>query len=217
MPPGEHDQRLGRRAAAGAGAPAYSPSQHGHLAAQALLAQALGVQPEKQNARWRHARAEPLHERSRSRPPTPAEVLAPVGAAPDLVPVDDQRDSAPSGRTSAGGEQREVRERTPCGRRRSGGRGAAGASSTPSAEDERRQDPAPAAGVYSAIRGPAVDDPHARVEVGLLAALPLAQRQVGDLVALGREALGEVAIPALGAADGVGEQAVVDDADAHRA
>ena len=48
-----------------------------------------------------------------------------------------------------------------------------------------------------------------------LAALPLAQRQVGDLVALGREALGEVAIPALAAADRVREQAVVDDADAH--
>ena len=46
-------------------------------------------------------------------------------------------------------------------------------------------------------------------------AVPLAQRQVGDVVALGREALGEVAVPALGAADRVGEEAVVDEADPH--
>ena len=46
---------------------------------------------------------------------------------------------------------------------------------------------------------------------------PLAQRQVGHLVAVGGEPLGEVAVPALGAADGVGEEAVVDEADAHRA
>ena len=51
--------------------------------------------------------------------------------------------------------------------------------------------------------------------LGGRAAIPLAQRQVGDLVPVGRQPLGEVAVPALGAADGVGEQAVVDEADAH--
>ena len=69
--------------------------------------------------------------------------------------------------------------------------------------------------VYSAMRGPAVTTRTPVACVGALAALPLAQRQVGDLVALGGQALGEVAIPALAAADGVREQAVVDDADAH--
>ena len=54
-----------------------------------------------------------------------------------------------------------------------------------------------------AIRGPAATHPHARPSVGALAARPLAQRQVGDLVALGGKPLGEVAVPALGAADGV--------------
>jgi hypothetical protein len=85
----------------------------------------------------------------------------------------------------------------------------------PQPEHERRQDaPAPARRVerHARARG---HDPHALVEIDLLAAVPLAQRQVGDLVAVGRQALGEVAIPALGAADGVGEQAVIDDADTH--
>ena len=85
----------------------------------------------------------------------------------------------------------------------------------PQPEHERRQDaPPPARRVqrHPRARG---HDPHALVEVGLLAAIPLAQRQVGDLVPLGRQALGEVAIPALGAADGVGEEAVIDDADTH--
>ena len=85
-------------------------------------------------------------------------------------------------------------------------------------EHERRQDaPARRSSVYSAMRGPARHDPHAPVDLGVLAALPLAQRQVGDLVTLGCQALGEVAIPALGAPDRVGVEAVVDEADAHPA
>ncbi len=59
-------------------------------------------------------------------------------------------------------------------------------------------------------------DPHP-VDLRPLAAIPLAQRQVGDLVPVACQALGEVAIPALGAADREGEQAVIDDADVHGA
>ena len=64
------------------------------------------------------------------------------------------------------------------------------------------------------MRGPTAHHPHAR-HLAALAALPLAQRQVRDLVAVGGEPLAEVAVPALGAADGVREQAVVDEADPH--
>ena len=64
--------------------------------------------------------------------------------------------------------------------------------------------------------GPDGDHAHAG-DARVLALGPLAQRQVVDLVALGGEPLGEVAVPALGAADGVREQAVVDDADPHAA
>ena len=53
------------------------------------------------------------------------------------------------------------------------------------------------------------------IDPRLLAPLPLAQRQVGDLVALSGEALGEVSIPPLGAPHRVGEEAVVYEADAH--
>ena len=56
------------------------------------------------------------------------------------------------------------------------------------------------------------DDPHPR-HARIVPARPLAQREVGDLMAVRGEALGEVAVPALGPADGVGEQAVVDEAD----
>ena len=58
------------------------------------------------------------------------------------------------------------------------------------------------------------DDAHAR-DPRRLGRVPLQAREVGDLVALGGQALGEVAVPALGAADGPGEQAVVDEADPH--
>ena len=44
---------------------------------------------------------------------------------------------------------------------------------------------------------------------------PLAPRQIGDLVAIVGQSLGEVPVPALGAADGPREKAVVGDADPH--
>ncbi len=84
-------------------------------------------------------------------------------------------------------------------------------------EDERWQDPPPAViGVQRHARAGG-DDAHALVDLRALAPLPLAQRQVGDLVPLGRQALGEIAIPALGAPDRMGEQAVVYKAHAHAA
>src|SRR5436305_911385 len=82
------------------------------------------------------------------------------------------------------------------------------------AEDERRQDPPPAA---RGVEG------HARTDranayagnVRLVPALPLAQRDERDVVAGRGQPFAEVAVPALGTADGVGEEAVVDEADAH--
>src|SRR5205807_3028011 len=62
---------------------------------------------------------------------------------------------------------------------------------------------------------PCERDAHALIDVRLLATIPLPQREVGDLMALRGQPLCEVAIPALGAADRVREQAVVDDADSH--
>src|SRR2546421_2386802 len=47
--------------------------------------------------------------------------------------------------------------------------------------------------------------------------MPLAQGQIADLVAILREASGEIAIPALGTPDSVRKQAVVDDTNAHAA
>ena len=82
------------------------------------------------------------------------------------------------------------------------------------AEHERRQHAATARpGVE---RHPRADgtDVDAR-DSGVLASLPLPQRQVDDLVPVGGEPLGQVAIPPLGTADGVWEQAVIDDADPH--
>ena len=76
------------------------------------------------------------------------------------------------------------------------------------AEAERRPDPPSAVDVELESR-PNLYDAHAR-NVGLLAALPLAEREVRDLVALFREPLRERAKPALAAADGVRVETVVD-------
>ena len=62
------------------------------------------------------------------------------------------------------------------------------------------------------MRGPA-STTRTPGQVGHRAAVPLAQRDVGDLVALGGQPQGEVAVPALRPADGVGEEAVVDKGD----
>ena len=142
-----------------------------------------------------------------------SEVLGPVAAAPHLEPVDHELEStvAPHG---GGREQREVRKRirvhdvvaTPM------------ASEMPQhaeAEQEGWADPAPPAGRVQRQPRLERDDGHPRVDVDARAAVPLASSQVGDLVALAHETLGQVAIPALAAADGVGKQAVIDDADAH--
>ena len=67
----------------------------------------------------------------------------------------------------------------------------------PQPEHQRRSDPpAPVLGVEPHVRARR-HDAHALVEVHPRPPLPLAQRQVGDLVALLRQALGEVAVPAL--------------------
>ena len=55
---------------------------------------------EKQNARW-GTRAQSAARRTPTRAADPAEVLAPVGAAPHLVPVDDQLEAAPAGARAA--------------------------------------------------------------------------------------------------------------------
>jgi len=59
---------------------------------------------------------------------------------------------------------------------------------------------------------PDAEDPDAR-EVGAGSGLPLPERQVGDLVPGRGEAPRQLPVPALGAADRVGIQTVVDEAD----
>jgi hypothetical protein len=77
-----------------------------------------------------------------------------------------------------------------------------------------RRDSAPAA---SCVQGhPRADcadvDPR---DTGVRPPVPLAERQIGHLVPVGGESLGEVAVPALGAADRMREETVVDDTHAH--
>ena len=81
------------------------------------------------------------------------------------------------------------------------------------AESQRRPDP-PSPGDVELH--PRTDRDHIHAgDLGLLSALPLAQSQIGHLVPAGGQRLREIAVPALGAANGVGEKAVIDDADAH--
>jgi hypothetical protein len=79
------------------------------------------------------------------------------------------------------------------------------------AEAHRGPDPTPAADVELQSR-PDLHDPNTG-KVRPLAGLPLPQRQVRDLESLRRQLFGQRAVPALTAADGVGVEAVVDEAD----
>jgi hypothetical protein len=81
------------------------------------------------------------------------------------------------------------------------------------AEDQRRRDASAIADV-EVHSGP--DDPDVDALKVVELAVPLAQRDVRDVVAGVAQAQGEVAVPALRSADGVGEQTVVDEADADR-
>ena len=145
--------------------------------------------------------------------PERPEVRAPVLARPQLVPVDDEPVALRAAQ-QPGGQQREVRKR--------GGVddvvAAPVAQQVPQharAEDQRRRDPPPAAGVERHPR-PGRPDRDA-VDDRPRAAIPLAQREVRHVVTVDGQALGEVAIPALGPADRVREEAVVDDQDPHAA
>jgi hypothetical protein len=158
-------------------------------------------------------RARPLHEMA-DRPAGPPEVRVPVRLRPHLEPVD----AEPGPRARERGARREQREE----------REGAGvhhvvapavaeqvAQHAP-AEAQRRPDPpVPVVPVERLARG---DRDHLdALDPGRVVVVPLAPREVGDLVA-GRDELGgEVAVPALGAADRPRVQAVVEDADPHEA
>src|ERR1700749_1977561 len=84
----------------------------------------------------------------------------------------------------------------------------------PASEHDRRQDPATARPavelhpwsdrVNGDARDPRISSP-----------VPLSEGQIADLVSIRRQPLSEVSVPALGPANRVWEQAVVDQADAH--
>ncbi len=202
----------GCAAAGGAadGATLLQAGQHLDVAVHALGPQPLGGRLRERERPLRDAQAELLHGPADA-PAGGPEVLAPVVARPQLEPVDDEPVAVQRAH-ERGREQREERKR--------GGVhdvvAAPVAQQVPQhagAEHERRRDPAPPARVERHPRpgGAYVDARH----VGARPAVPLAQREVADLVAVGVQALGEVAIPALAAADRVGKQAVVDDQDPH--
>ncbi len=192
--------------------PAYSPSSTVGSPRKPSARRRRACSREKQNAFWgrrAHSNCTAYPDRASGA----AEVFAPVGAAPHLVPVDDQAVTA----------ERTCRRR---GQQREVGKGAgvhhlvAAAVSQqmpqhPQPKHQRRDDPATAVGGVQRQFRPHRHHPHA-VDPRLLAPLPLAQRQVGDFMALFGEALGEVSIPALGAPHGAREEAVVYEADAHR-
>ena len=79
-------------------------------------------------------------------------------------------------------------------------------------EHERWEEATAAAGVELELRPDRVD-PDAR-NARVLAAWPLAERQVFDVVPVGREPFRQVPVPALGSADRVRVEAVVDETDA---
>jgi hypothetical protein len=141
-----------------------------------------------------------------------AEVLIPVATRPDLEPVDGDRQTRADQREPRS-EQGEERERAKVHRVVR----AAMTQEVPQdarAEAQRRPDPSPALLVVERIGAGDRDHAHAR-DLRLGARFPLQPREVGDLVPLGDEPLGERPVPPLRAAHRPREQAVVGDADAH--
>ena len=84
------------------------------------------------------------------------------------------------------------------------------------AEDDRWQHAPPPAPRVERHPRAGFDDPDAG-NVGVGATIPLTQSEEGHVVARLGQPLGNVPVPALGSADRVRVQAVVDDADTHGA
>ena len=211
----EHDGgRLGggrgRRDVSRIAAP--EPAQADDVAAQPLVAQARFVQRAEHERPRGQRDAQPLH-RVADAPAGATEVLLPVAARPDLEPVDRERHPRARQRR-AGREEREERERAQMDRV-VGAAVAQEVAQHAGAEAQRRADRAPAGLVVERVG--ARDGHHAHAgDPRLLARRPLHPGEVGDLVPLGHQPLGERAIPPLGAADRPREQAVVGDAEPHR-
>ena len=157
--------------------PSYSPSSTVGSPRRPALDEPLACRREKQNARWGIRSAERLHGVS-DPPADRPEILDPVVARPHLVPVDHAADSGPVPAARPGRQQREVRKgggvddvvAAPVAQQVPG---------DPKPEDERREDPA-SAGPRVQLHARA-DRDHANAgDVAVLAALPLAQRQVAS-------------------------------------
>jgi hypothetical protein len=208
--PGEHDERIGVTQLAGCQRAVVGPAEQRDLSPQPLRAQPFGIQAREAERPLGHARTGALHGDPHGT--EPAEILAPVRLAPHLKPVDDEPEPAP-GPDDRRRQQREVRKRT--GVHDIVAPAVAGeVPQDAGAEHEGRQDSPVAGAVVERHAGPddADFDPgHTRV----LAPVPLAKGDVGDLVTGRGQPFGQVSVPPLGAADGIGEQAVVDQADAH--
>jgi hypothetical protein len=82
------------------------------------------------------------------------------------------------------------------------------------AEDEGREYAATAALKVQRHARADSDYAHAR-HLATLAALPLPERQVSDVITVRRQTLSEIPIPALSTANGVREEAVIDEAYTH--
>ena len=181
--PGEHQRRLRGLRTRPLERAGVLAEQELRLAAQALAPEPLGMEAGEAEGPLGHACAEQLHRVAE--PAGTPEVLAPVVARPHLVPVHHQAEAAePPHRGRR--EQREVGER---------GRVhhvvvpavAEQVRQHPGAEHERRGDPPAPVAVEVEARA---HRHHAHAgHLGLLGALPLAEREVGDRVAVPREPL----------------------------
>jgi hypothetical protein len=146
-------------------------------------------------------------------PPEQAtEVVLPVGASPDLVPVDDYAIAAALPEKTRGRKS----EKRRCGRMHDVVAAALAEQMPQDAEPEAhgRPDPAPTTGCVELETRPHSDNVHTG-HACVLVLRPLAECEVRDMVPRLGEPLAEVSVPPFGAAHGVGVEAVVDEADMH--
>ena len=213
--PGCAARRTPPRGSAGSGAAARAGRRTRRAApgppAQALGPQPLGVEAREAERPLGHARAEQLHGPAEPRPPGRGTRASTRATTPRASPP--PAGSRAAAAAAAAGAARSTGTRR-CAPRRSRGRGGAGG---PAPRRRTR-----AAGGSAAARrgraraaGPTAHDAHAG-HLGALAARPTGAGSGRSPRARRRQPLAQLAVPALGPADRVGEQAVVDEADPHR-
>jgi hypothetical protein len=210
VPAREDNDGLGGRRGSGLERTGVFTPQHGQVAAQPLIEKTAFLQAREAESTLRYPQAKRLHRPADAAADRP-EVFQPVLASPKLVPVDHQTEGT-HWLAEPSGEQREIRK----------GCGVDDVvlppvshevPERPEPEDERWKNSPPTSNIQRHSR-PDRGHPHT-VHPYVDSSFPLAEREIGDVMAALDKPRRQIPVPALCSADCVWKETVVDDADPH--